>query len=225
MDTFIAPIEITSKEERRSLVSTLPDDMPFSPYLRALIWLSDIPVAQTIVSEWCSRLNPQLDAKDTNITLFLLSFWSPSVYSIVKNAHDFHARGFFGLRPVSRSEDGTSLQVEFFWLHQDLTYALNKDYAAEPSLSHPDQTRSRNPIGPKDSLLVDRRDFRHLASGDIITMQTSDPVRLPLPDLDLLDMQWRLQRIVAASCAGWPSVPLPPVSAHPAAGGAPLSSN
>jgi hypothetical protein len=41
-------------------------------------------------------------------------------------------------------------------------------------------------------------------SGDRIAMTTNDPVKLPLPSWDLLDMQWVLQRLSTISGAGEP---------------------
>jgi hypothetical protein len=43
-----------------------------------------------------------------------------------------------------------------------------------------------------------------IASGDVITMTTDDPVTLSLPSWDLLQMQWVLQRLSAISGAAEP---------------------
>jgi hypothetical protein len=44
-------------------------------------------------------------------------------------------------------------------------------------------------------------------SGDTFTFTTKDPKKLPLPSLELLEMQWVLQRLVGMSgAAGWPSL-------------------
>ncbi|OJD11143.1 hypothetical protein AJ78_08026 [Emergomyces pasteurianus Ep9510] len=36
-----------------------------------------------------------------------------------------------------------------------------------------------------------------ISSGDHIVLETSDPVNLPLPDVNILELHWLLQRVVA----------------------------
>jgi hypothetical protein len=44
-------------------------------------------------------------------------------------------------------------------------------------------------------------------SGDTFTFTTNDPKNLPLPNLELLEMQWALQRLVGmCGAAEWPSL-------------------
>ena len=44
-------------------------------------------------------------------------------------------------------------------------------------------------------------------SGQVFTFKTTDPEKLPLPSMELLEMQWYLQRLVAMSgAADWPSL-------------------
>ncbi|KAI5301805.1 hypothetical protein KEM56_001344 [Ascosphaera pollenicola] len=38
-------------------------------------------------------------------------------------------------------------------------------------------------------------------------MKTSDSIKHPLPDFDILDMQWTIQLVLGASCAGLTSTP------------------
>ena len=45
---------------------------------------------------------------------------------------------------------------------------------------------------------------KRIHSGDEIYLETSDPKRLPLPDLRLLEMQWILHRVTALSGAAEP---------------------
>jgi hypothetical protein len=44
-------------------------------------------------------------------------------------------------------------------------------------------------------------EYRAVVSGDVFTLTTHDPERLPLPSWPLLEMQWHLQRIAAMSGA------------------------
>jgi hypothetical protein len=47
--------------------------------------------------------------------------------------------------------------------------------------------------------------FRPIRSGETFTFTTKDPQNLPLPSLELLEMQWVLQRLVGmCGAAGWP---------------------
>jgi hypothetical protein len=51
----------------------------------------------------------------------------------------------------------------------------------------------------------DGSSLRRIYSGETFTFTTKDPKNLPLPSMELLEMQWLLQRLVAMSgAAGWP---------------------
>lgn len=46
--------------------------------------------------------------------------------------------------------------------------------------------------------------IQHICSGDTFTFTTEDPETLPLPSMELLDMQWILLRLVAmCGAAEW----------------------
>src|SRR3954447_4707576 len=48
---------------------------------------------------------------------------------------------------------------------------------------------------------------RFIRSGETFDFTTKDPKKLPLPSMELLEMQWVLQRLVGMSgAAGWPSL-------------------
>ncbi|CAL5871774.1 uncharacterized protein PFLUO_LOCUS6027 [Penicillium psychrofluorescens] len=109
------------------------------------------------------------------------------------------ANGLFALRPVSLSDDGTSMEVEFYWQPKQShkPYGL-VDIAKEPG--------SSKDICSVDDLNVvlptkDNDAFRPIESGHIFTLRTDDPVNHPLPSYDLLEMQWHLNRIVGMSAA------------------------
>ncbi|KAI5292175.1 hypothetical protein KEM52_006564 [Ascosphaera acerosa] len=121
------------------------------------------------------------------------------------SAHRYHSAGYFGLRPLALSADRTELQVEFWWLHQDSVDAQLREYTVEPELTRPEHRRETTagsfPHGPQRSLLLNHVTCTLLASGDVLTLRTDDVDNRPLPELELLDMQWVLQLLVAASCA------------------------
>ena len=51
--------------------------------------------------------------------------------------------------------------------------------------------------------------MRPIRSGETFTFTTKDSKNLPLPSLELLEMQWVLQRLVGMTgAAGWPSLDL-----------------
>ena len=52
-------------------------------------------------------------------------------------------------------------------------------------------------MGPRQPKLYDLPTDRKLRSGDEISITTSDPDRLPLPNKSILDMQWTLQQVAA----------------------------
>jgi hypothetical protein len=50
---------------------------------------------------------------------------------------------------------------------------------------------------------------RRICSGDIFTLTTNDPEKRPLPSMELLEMQWILQRLMGmCGSAEWPSLDL-----------------
>ena len=48
-------------------------------------------------------------------------------------------------------------------------------------------------------MLVDNKTGQPVTSGTVLHLKTEDPVGRPLPDWDLLDMQWVLQQVTALS--------------------------
>ncbi|KAI5297608.1 hypothetical protein KEM56_004681 [Ascosphaera pollenicola] len=119
------------------------------------------------------------------------------------DAHRFHSYGFFGLRPVKRSNDGKEVQLEFHWLMQTAAYSKDRRYAAAPACSRPPTTRPAT-FGPMGSVLVHQPTVTALTSGHVISIHSSDPVSHELPDWDILEFQWKMQLVIAAACAGLP---------------------
>jgi hypothetical protein len=48
----------------------------------------------------------------------------------------------------------------------------------------------------RDTGLYHRAVGRPICTGDVFELTTDDPSKYPLPSMDLLDMQWKLQRVV-----------------------------
>lgn len=91
--------------------------------------------------------------------------------------------GRFALKPLSSSSStpsgmATSLTVEFHWIWRQ----GNERFAEPPAL-------------------FNHRTGNWIRSGDIFTLYTDDPVFMPLPSVDILDMQWVLTRAVGLARA------------------------
>ena len=107
------------------------------------------------------------------------------------SAHRYWEKAHFALKPIGLSDDKKRLDIEFFWLtkshHTELTVLQR------PILSgHSHQ-------GPNRTMLMNCLTEKAICSGDQITLETDDPVAHPLPNLQLLEMQWFLHRVTAAA--------------------------
>jgi hypothetical protein len=103
----------------------------------------------------------------------------------------------FALRPISYNEEGHILNIEFWWL-ADYDRKMRKDKL--PLSTRPEDVALDGlevNRGPGPVLLYHVEKQRLLRSGDIITLRTSDPENLPLPSIELLEMQWILTRLLA----------------------------
>lgn len=114
------------------------------------------------------------------------------------NAHRYYREALFVLKPISLRGDKKEL---VFWLRRG---EQNPDsIAVRPSL------RISSISGPEKAGLTDYRFPRDeqtltrclICSGDEIVMTTDDPVNRPLPNFDILEMQWFLQRVSAIAGA------------------------
>lgn len=52
--------------------------------------------------------------------------------------------------------------------------------------------------------LFDCEEYSRIKSGDIITLTTDDPDKLPLPNIEILRLHWLLHRVTALSAAAEP---------------------
>jgi len=128
-----------------------------------------------------------------------------NLISLSPNAHDMWNRGHFALKPLKLSRDQKKLTVQFFW-------QVPGNYEAESQidlLTEPTPSKDLNHL-PNGGVLhhnnVGPSSLR-IQSGETFTFTTKDPKNLPLPSLELLEMQWVLQRLVGMTgAAGWPSL-------------------
>ena len=129
---------------------------------------------------------------------------------LAPQAHRMWNEGAFALRPLDGSDD-YKLEVEFVWqTRYKLCSSSNVDLLKVPASS---QGLNRSSVSSDDTdqralHWVDYNDpdlqSRTLFSGARFTFTTTDPVNLPLPSKELLNMQWALQRLTAmATAAEW----------------------
>ncbi|KAE8378140.1 hypothetical protein BDV26DRAFT_262128 [Aspergillus bertholletiae] len=118
---------------------------------------------------------------------------------MVNIAHKLWEKARFALKPLSLSEDQSTLTVQFFWL------PTNQYRPAMPSTEapspFPDNVSSSIVNGKDSAILFNVIMDKKVCSGDILTFETSDPVGHPLPSVELLNMQWTLHRVLALSGA------------------------
>jgi hypothetical protein len=131
-----------------------------------------------------------------------------NMLSFNKQVHAVWSTARFALRPLEESEDKKTLKVQFQWQRRATDRLAEVDLLTEPQ-----STRDYHGE-PQYALMVgsgarrqpshtDASDV-HIHSGDVFTLTTDDPERLPLPSWPLLEMQWILQRVAAMSGAAEP---------------------
>jgi hypothetical protein len=128
-----------------------------------------------------------------------------SLISLSPDAHDMWNRGVFALKPLKLSRDHKKLTVQFFW-----QVPGNYDIGSQIDLlTEPTSPEGLDIIANGywlTRLEVDGSTPR-IRSGETFTFTTKDPKNLPLPSLEVLEMQWVLQRLVGmCGAAEWPSL-------------------
>jgi len=141
------------------------------------------------IEQWQSALYPRgIDGPgaDTAINLITLS----------RDLHCYWNDGLFALKPISLSSDKRVLTIQFFWQVGHDTTSATIDVMSVP-------TSTRNVDCHKKIRIFDFRnpEDRRVTSGDIFELKTDDPVKRPLPDFSLLELQFFLQRIVGMAGA------------------------
>ncbi|KAL1962943.1 hypothetical protein VTN77DRAFT_9039 [Rasamsonia byssochlamydoides] len=112
-------------------------------------------------------------------------------------AHRYHRKAYFALKPIEISDDEKRLKVKIFWLDPSKPPTKDVGILCTPSLEGKDR-------GPNKAKLYDHVTDRKICSGDELLFETNDPANMPLPRMELLDMQWVLHRVAAMSGAAEP---------------------
>ncbi|KAI9042756.1 uncharacterized protein KD926_005086 [Aspergillus affinis] len=95
----------------------------------------------------------------------------------------------FALRPIGKTS--TMLIVQFFWMPAPYTDKYYVPINRRPSLI------PRHNSSHTGGMLVNPSTGEIITSGTIIKLETSDPKKLPLPSIEMLELQWTLHRIAA----------------------------
>jgi len=115
---------------------------------------------------------------------------------LAPHVHKYHERAQFALQPIMFTEDKMRLTVRFWWLprfeHSDEGVDLDESPSILEKLDH---RMGRSHVTKLYNVNTDEK----ICSGDEICFETSDPESLPLPNFDLLEMQWVLQCVAAMS--------------------------
>jgi hypothetical protein len=151
------------------------------------------------INKWRRKIFPNPEYPNTSVDEpFNLICLSP-------NAHDMWNGGVFALKPLELSDDNTELTVQFFWQVPNKYQPESRiDLLTEPASSKGLDCSGDSWLTYKDSLSAH---YINIHSGQVFTFKTTDPEKLPLPSVELLEMQWYLQRLVAMSGAtDWPSL-------------------
>jgi hypothetical protein len=149
------------------------------------------------VDKWRRKIFPNSENPNTGVDeVFNLICLTP-------DAHDMWNEGRFALKPLELSKDNTELTVKFFWQVPNKYQPTSRiDLLTEPASSKGLIEGAGRWLTYKDDGLT-----HNICSGQVFTFKTTDPKNLPLPSMELLEMQWYLQRLVAMSgAAEWPSL-------------------
>ncbi|GKZ40082.1 hypothetical protein AbraIFM66950_002274, partial [Aspergillus brasiliensis] len=113
-------------------------------------------------------------------------------------AHKLWKKARFALKPLSLSEDQRSLKVQFYWLP---VYRYRARVSATEVPERFPYNLSGTAVHGQETVLFSIVTDRKICSGDILTFTTDNPDSHPLPSMELLNMQWVLNRVLALSGA------------------------
>ncbi|KAG4439054.1 hypothetical protein IFR05_005445 [Cadophora sp. M221] len=124
--------------------------------------------------------------------------------TLSKIAHSQWNRGAFALKPISISEDNTTLKVQFFWQKKQPDIPAAMSLLTIP-LSTEGLDENEGAFDYGEAILARRSGL--IKSGDIFDLKTDDPIKKPLPSFKLLELQWFLTRVIGMAGAAFPYKP------------------
>lgn len=122
-----------------------------------------------------------------------------NLLTLAPSVHKYHERTLFALKPENISEDGKILTATFYWMPRIVHSSPTIRLSTTPSIPH-DLTMRGD--ASRSVRLYDVPTDTKICSGDKIRIQTDDPEKLPLPSMELLSLQWVLQRVAVLTGAG-----------------------
>jgi hypothetical protein len=116
--------------------------------------------------------------------------------------HELWNKGAFALKPISISEDNTTLTIQFFWQTKQPLIMPTINLTTVP-LSTRDlhETDNKSYLHNRRSSEDGSSQYHLIKSGDLFELKTDDPEARPLPSIALLEMQWFLQRVMGMAGA------------------------
>ncbi len=117
------------------------------------------------------------------------------VYNLISLRPDVHrmwGQGLFALKPVSESEDKTTLTVQFFWQTKISSSFPKISLTVQP---HSTKGLEQTTGAQGGSIWLPNKDRNPIQSGDLFELKTDNPITKPLPSFELLELQWFLQRV------------------------------
>ncbi|KAL4786394.1 hypothetical protein BJX76DRAFT_355121 [Aspergillus varians] len=145
---------------------------------------------QTLSTFWSAK---QIDQWESSVLGPERTEILQNLMSLAPTVHALWGKARFALKPLQLSSDSKTLTVEFHWLYYS-TYAF-KHLQTPPSLPCNLDSTDRG------TRLFDCETKRCIKTGDVLTFTTDDPETMPLPSVELLRMQWLLNRLVSLSGA------------------------
>jgi hypothetical protein len=112
-----------------------------------------------------------------------------NLITLEAHVHRLWNEGAFALKPISISEDNTTLTIQFFWQTKQPLVTSTINLTSIPSSTcNLDQSDQGTRLHSSDG--------RRIKSGDLFELKTDDSEARPLPSMELLEMQWFLQRVM-----------------------------
>jgi hypothetical protein len=116
------------------------------------------------------------------------------------SVHKYHEKALIAFQPIALTQDKKQLTIKLWWLPRFIRSA-NVSLTDSPNIP----TGMGYRQGEKHkTVLVNVDTGERISSGDEIHLSTTDPEALPLPNFQILEMQWVLQCVAAMSAAAEP---------------------
>jgi HNH endonuclease len=132
------------------------------------------------VTAWEAKLFPQGIGEKGHEEVYNLISLAPTVHAI-------WGQGLFALKPISESEDKKTLILQFFW--------QENQKAPLPKMSLTTTPISTQGLQQTAGVWLFDKNGNKIQTGDYFKLHTDDPVQKPLPNFEILELQWFLHRI------------------------------